>query len=324
MSGKLRRYHHLSVWQHLLLPKVVLFNIRDVFLILIGFLQSVFKLVLWRPDVIFAKGGYVCLPVGFAARMLSIPVVLHDSDAHPGLTNRVLSKWASRIATGAPLEYYSYPKNISEYVGIPISPDFHIFSRSEKLEAKRQWGIEESSKVIVITGGGLGAKRVNNAVIEVLPDLLKLGTVVLISGADQYEELKSLTPINDSRFQLHAFVSTGMAQLLGASDIVLTRAGATTILELAALAKPTILVPNGRLTGGHQLKNAQVYAQANAVGLIDESEMIDDPAVIVSEIRRLLNNEQEMSKLSKNINKFARPDAAKRMAELVIEGAKKK
>ena len=246
LAGKYRRYNHVSIWRQLLWPSVVLMNIRDSFFVGFGFLQSIIKLVIWRPDVVFTKGGFVCLPVGIAARILRIPLVIHDSDAHPGLTNRVLSKWATLIATGAPLEFYSYPVEKTRYVGIPISSDFHEFSDKERQSAKQQWGISDKHPLIVITGGGLGAGRINNTVVLILDDLLKLGSVVLVSGVGQYDELRAITPVNNNRFQLHSFVSKDMAKLLGAADVVVTRAGATTILELAALAKPTILIPNGK------------------------------------------------------------------------------
>ena len=88
ISGKLRRYHHLTFLQHLTIPSVLWPNLRDGVLVVAGVVQSVNKLLIWRPDVVFTKGGYVCLPVGWAARFLRIPLVIHDSDAHPGLTNR--------------------------------------------------------------------------------------------------------------------------------------------------------------------------------------------------------------------------------------------
>ena len=275
-------------------------------------------LVLWRPDVVFTKGGYVCLPVGLAAKILHIPLVIHDSDAHPGLTNRILAKWASAIATGAPLEYYSYPKSISRYVGIPISSNFHLFSPDEHQQARRQWGIDVNDSLIVVTGGGLGAKRINDAVAESLSDLLKLGSVVLIAGAAQYDELRSLTPQNNRHFQLHAFVSRAMAELLGSADVVITRAGATTILELAALGRPTILIPNGKLTGGHQLKNAAVYSEADSVRIVDEQTIVDDPSVLVSAIAEILSNPQESVAMAKRFSKFARPNAARDMADMIL------
>lgn len=318
VSGKMRRYHHLSVLQHLLWPKLIMLNTRDSFLVLVGFVQSFVKLVLWRPDVIFAKGGYVCLPVGIAAKLLGVPIVLHDSDAHPGLTNQMLSKWAKKIATGAPLEYYDYPVDRAAYIGIPISPEFHKFNTQEKTDARREWGIELSQPLLVITGGGLGATRINEAVVEALDSLNKVVSVVLISGNDQYDELRSLVPANNDRFQLHAFVSSGMAKLLGAADVVLARAGATTILELAALEMPTILVPNPKLTGGHQLKNAAVYKDAEAAIILDEDEMVGNPNAIVDTVKLILDNLVATNEMSSSFAKFSRPDAARQMAEMIV------
>jgi UDP-N-acetylglucosamine--N-acetylmuramyl-(pentapeptide) pyrophosphoryl-undecaprenol N-acetylglucosamine transferase len=322
MAGKLRRYHHLSVMRQLMWPSLVLMNIRDSFLVGLGFLQSLAELIIWRPDVVFTKGGYVCLPVGIAARILRIPLVIHDSDAYPGLTNRILGKWATLIATGAPLEYYSYPADKSRYVGIPISSEFHEFSDQERQAAKKQWGISADRPLVVVTGGGLGASRINDAVALALDDLLKLCSLVLISGAGQYDELRSITPPNDDKFQLHAFISSDMASLLGAADVVVTRAGATTILELAALARPTILIPNAKLTGGHQLKNAAVYFKENAVIVVDEDKMVDNPHILVSAVQGVLSNEQRSDKMAQALAAFARPDAARDVADMIISSVK--
>ncbi|MEI7918110.1 MAG: UDP-N-acetylglucosamine--N-acetylmuramyl-(pentapeptide) pyrophosphoryl-undecaprenol N-acetylglucosamine transferase [Candidatus Saccharibacteria bacterium] len=322
IGGKFRRYNHVSMWRQLLWTSVVLMNVRDGFLVGIGFLQSIVKLIIWRPDVVFTKGGYVCLPVGIAARLLGIPLVIHDSDAHPGLTNRILGKWATLIATGAPLEYYSYPVEKARYVGIPIAPEFYEFSDAERLAAKQKWGINPNYPLIVITGGGLGAGRINNTTALVLNDLLKLGSVVLISGTSQYDELRSLTPPDSDRFQLHSFISKDMASLLGAADVVVTRAGATTILELAALVKPTILIPNGKLTGGHQLKNADVYVKANAVIIVDENRMLEDPAILVDAIDEILSNPDMSKAMARRFLNFVRPNAAKDVANMIISSVK--
>jgi UDP-N-acetylglucosamine--N-acetylmuramyl-(pentapeptide) pyrophosphoryl-undecaprenol N-acetylglucosamine transferase len=322
VAGKFRRYYHVSMLRQLFWPSVVILNIRDVFLVGIGLLQSIIKLIFWRPDAVFTKGGFVCLPVGIAARLLCIPLVIHDSDAHPGLTNRVLGKWAMFIATGAPLEYYSYPVSKSRYVGIPISSEFHEFTDTERKNAKRQWGISDSHPLVVVTGGGLGAGRINDAVVLMLNDLLKLGSVVLISGTSQYDELRSITPPNDDRFQLHSFVSKDMATLLGAADVVVTRAGATTILELAALAKPTILIPNGKLTGGHQLKNADVYLKEQAVDALNEDEMVENPNKLVSAVKVVLTNKERSLAMAQSFKSFVRPNAAKDVADMIISVAK--
>lgn len=311
------------MWRQLLRPISIVFpNVRDLILVIFGFIQSLVKLIFWRPDVVFTKGGYVCLPVGLAAKVLRIPLVIHDSDAHPGLTNRILARWATSIATGAPLKHYPYPAARSRYVGIPIANEFRKITPAEQRDAKEMLGCDPARPLVVITGGGLGAQRINNAVALSLQDLLPLASVILVSGTGQYDEMRALTPQDEDRFQLHAFVSNGMATMLGAADIVVTRAGATTLLELAALAKPTVLIPNGYLTGGHQLKNAAAYAEHGAVEVIDEHQLDIDPQILVTAIRTLLDDKAKREQMSKAFHSFARPHAAKDMADMILAAAK--
>ena len=323
VAGKLRRYHHLTLLQQLMWPSLVFKNIGDGGKVIIGFIQSMVKLIIWRPDVVFTKGGYVCLPVGFAAHLLRIPLVVHDSDAHPGLTNRILSRWATYIGTGAPLEYYSYPKARTAYVGIPIANEFTPYTLAMQKAAKQEWGINDSAPLIVVTGGGLGAVRINNVVITSLGALQKLGSVVLVSGAGQYDELRALVPPDSSRFQLYPFV-TNMHSLLGAADVVVTRAGATTILELAALEKPTILIPNAKLTGGHQLKNAAVYEEARAVSVINEEALEVKPVILIREIERLFTDAKGTREMAQRFQQFSKPTAAKDMAAMIIRARRSK
>ena len=322
-SGKLRRYHHLSVLQQLVkFRTIVLPNSIDGFKVLIGFFESLVRLIMWRPDVVFSKGGFVCLPIGIAARLLRIPLVIHDSDAHPGLTNRILARWATQIATGAPLKFYSYPVKKSHYVGVPVRTEFKPFSQDLQSNVKRELGLDPSRPLIVVTGGGLGAQRLNVATATSLKALLPKTNVILISGEGQYDEMRALTPQDDPRYKLYPFVSKGMAEMLGAADIVVARAGATTILELAALAKPTILVPNGFLTGGHQLKNAAVYAENGAVSIIDEIALEKNSELLVDEVFNLLADPERMKRMGEAFHEFARPHAAVDMAQLIIEAGK--
>lgn len=321
VAGKFRRYYHLTVFQQLTWPSLVLQNLGDAFKVIVGFVQSFFKLIIWRPDVVFTKGGYVCLPVGLAAHLLRIPLVIHDSDAHPGLTNRVLSKWATAIGTGAPLEYYPYPATKTKYVGIPIAAEFYPYTPAEQVAAKKEWGIVTDRPLIVVTGGGLGAARINTVVAETLHPLQQLGSVVLVAGARQYDEVRSLMPANSEHFQLYPFV-TNMHSLLGAADVVVTRAGATTILELAALEKPTILIPNGKLTGGHQLKNAAVYEKAAAVTVLNEDLLDEQKELLAREIKLLLSEPTATKAMAHRFKAFSKPDAAKDMAEMILRAVR--
>ncbi len=320
-SGKFRRYYHLTLWQHIMWPSLMWQNTVDLFKVLGGFFQSLGKLVVWRPDVVFTKGGYVCLPVGMAAKVLGIPLVIHDSDAHPGLTNRILSRWATTIATGAPLEYYAYPPAISHYVGIPVNEAFHVFTADEQKAAKHQWGVDPKKPLLVVTGGGLGARRLNETVLKALDTLQRSVSVVLVAGAGHYDEVRKQYPHDSKDFQLYQFVSN-MHELLGAADIVVTRAGATTILELAALEKPTILVPNAALTGGHQLKNAAVYEEAQVAIVLDEDKMVDNPDILVSAVQAYLKDPKTTKAMAKRFGKFAKPHAARDMAQLILKARK--
>lgn len=319
VSGKLRRYHHVSMLRQLFWGKTVLLNIRDLFLLNIGVIQSLALLIKWRPDVIFLKGGYVCLPVGISAKMLKIPYVIHDSDAHPGLTNRILGRWANKIATGAPLENYSYPVSKATYVGIPISQEFKKLTMPEKLEFLRDWQLDERKPLVVVTGGGLGAGRINDAIVKTLGEINKFASVVLISGSNSYDELRSLAPANNSHFQLYPFVANEMPRLLGCADVVVTRAGATTLHELSAIGVATIIVPNAMLTGGHQIKNATVYAKENAAIIVSDEEIVDAPEKLSKAIITLVSNKQLSELLATRLKSFARPHAASEVASLIFE-----
>ena len=315
-AGKLRRYHGKSLSFHLY-PSILLPNLRDGFKVIVGFFQSLFKLIAWRPDVIFIKGGYVCLPVGYAARLLRIPLVLHDSDAHPGLTNRLLSPFAKAIGTGAPLEYYNYPPEKASYVGIPVAPEFRPYSEAERQKLKAKLGFDINRPLVVVTGGGLGARRINSAILAIREELLAEASIFLISGNQQYEEILKQTD-ERSGWRLQAFVHNGMAEVLAAADIVVTRAGATTLLELAALHKPTVIIPNGCLTGGHQLKNAKVYQDALAALIVSEDELDKDNQILARKIIGVLKSQKILKGLGDNFGKFAKPDAAKDMVKIIL------
>lgn len=318
-SGKFRRYNHLNLIQHLMIPSIVFGNIIDIFKNIIGVIQSFFKLIFWRPDVIFCKGGFVCVPVGFAAYILRIPVVIHDSDAHPGLANRIISKFAKRIATGAPLEFYHYPKKISKYVGIPVLDTFREYSSKEREELKKELGFSLDKPLIVVTGGGLGAARLNNAIVHEAKKITLSNQLVLISGAGQFEEIKAKTKDISKDFHLFGFISKDMWKYLAAADLVVARAGATSNLELATLAKPTILVPNARLTGGHQLKNAQVYEKSNAVEIVSDDDIEDNPELLSNKIKEIVGDKNKLNHLSREFLKFAKPRAAKDVADMIFE-----
>lgn len=320
LAGKLRRYHGSSLFQKLLDIPTIILNIFDVFLVALGFLQSLIKLIIWRPKVIFLKGGFVCLPVGYAAFLLRIPMVIHDSDAHAGLTNRLLAPLARYIATGAPLEYYNYPKNKASYVGIPVQSNARLYSESEKRKLKKKFDVDPKRPLLVVTGGGLGAKRINDVMVEISPRLIDRASVVHLSGSSQYNELLDRIP-SSSDYKLISFLSEGFTELIGAADIVVSRAGASSLAELASVGASVILVPNVQLVGNHQMKNAQIYLENEAVMFADENEFVEHPNKLLSQIVSLLDDNEKRQKLGKVLLGFAKPNAAKDVADLIRKAA---
>ncbi len=317
-AGKLRRYHGIPFWKQLLDLPTVFKNIRDVFKVVAGSIQSYLLLSRLNPDVVFAKGGYVCLPVGIAARIKGIPLVIHDSDTRPGLTNKILSRWAARIGTGAPLQNYSYPKEISKYVGVPIRDEFHPFDEQEQRAAKEMLGVSDLDKpLVVVTGGGLGAKSINDCVVEVAPDLLKSGIAIYhITGKRQFKALEAKAP-KHADYQLVPFIYKDMAKVLGAGDIVIARGSATFLQELAALQKAVVVIPAEHLSD--QVKNAQVFEEAEAALVLSDTTITKRPSALLDAVNTFVNEPAEAHHAAAQLHTFARPHAAADVAALVVE-----
>lgn len=320
-AGKLRRYHKVSIIKQILDLPTVFKNIRDSFLVGVGLLQSLMFLMKVKPDVVFTKGGFVCLPVGLAAKFLKIPLVIHDSDSHPGLTNRVLARYAAVIGTGAPVEYYPYPKGRTHYTGIPVSRQFKPPTEKQQRAYKAELGLHDTNKpLLVVTGGGLGARNLNRAIVTLAPQLLDKVAILHITGQANYQEVMQTAPEHID-YIVKPFLPEGLATAFGAADVVMTRAGATTLVELAAMAKPVIIIPSPYLAGGHQLKNAMVFEEAEAAVVLQEEDIILDQRVLLKSLIDVFTNTAKRRTMARNLRKFAKPDAALDMAALIVEAA---
>lgn len=318
MAGKLRRYSHLTKLRQLFMPRIVFANFRDTFKILGGLLQSVWIIFRFRPDVLFAKGGYVCLPVGMAAKLLGVPIVIHDSDTRPGLTNRVLGRWAAAIATGSPLENYRYPKRISRYVGVPIATAFHPYSDTEQRAAKRLLGFDENRPLVVATGGGLGAASINQAVLHAASEIISEHIQMYhVTGQKHFDNIVSRATQSNA-YRIVPFVYEGMADILGAADIIISRASATFIQEIAGLKKAAILIPSRAL--GDQIGNARVY-DAAAAAIVLSDDQLEDAGVLTQTIKELLANDSHRLGLATRLHAFAKPNAARDVASMIVEVA---
>lgn len=331
-SGKFHRYanwHFRDYFAHfdITIKELIIGNILGFFGFLTGLITSFCRLLRQRnrPDIVFLKGGYVCLPVGLVARLFKIPYIIHESDVVAGLANRLLMKKARKVAFGMPLPP-EIQKEHPNYVwtGIPVGSEFKAVSSAKQNSLKRAFSFNANQPLVVITGGSQGSENLNEAIRAILPELLKFTSVGLIAGRKHYENMVDLKKYEnwdkaslESNFRMWEF-NTTMNELMGAADVVVSRAGATTIAELAALKKAAILVPFERLPGGHQQKNAERLKEVEAVSVVSDMEMVANPEILLNEIRHLVKSPRLRSDMAERFHKEARADAASKLAEIII------
>ena len=280
-----------------------------MFKFLVGMIQSFFQIIIFKPDVVFIKGGYVGLPVGLvvAKCFKKISIILHDSDARPGLTNRILSKYAKKIAVGMPVEFSSYDKSKTEFVGIPIKDVFFKPLTKKSTKNKPQ---------VFIIGGSQGSRIINEQIIKIASKFSKDADFLLISGQEKFDVVQK-TASSISNLKVLPFISEEkISDYFKESEIVITRAGATTMAEISAVGTPTIIIPSPYLASDHQTKNAEMFVKSKAAFVVYENEL--NKNVLEKKIEILLNDQKLRNQFSKNIAKFAKPNAAKTMAEIII------
>lgn len=325
LAGKFRRYHGEGLKQ-LLDLRTLFFNLRDLFYFLLGTLQSLALMRRVRPDIVFVKGGFVGVPVGLAAAFWRIPYVTHDSDAIPGLANRIIARWARLHAVALPAALYkSYPPSKTVTTGVPIAADYEHVTPTARREFRKQLGLPEQGRVLLITGGGLGARVINNAAVAAASGLLKSFpdlTIVHATGQQLFAEVdkaySSLSQLERSRVMATPFAND-LYRYSGAADVVLARAGATNMAELAAQGVATVVVPSPFLAGGHQLRNAESLERQHAVKVLQEHELRDAPVLLRDTITELLSNDKERLELGKRLHALANPRAAHDLAVLLLE-----
>jgi len=323
-AGKLRRYHGEGLKQLLDLKTVVL-NIRDVFYTLIGFVQSLILLGKVRPTVVFSKGGFVSVPVCLAAAVRHTPYLTHDSDALPGLANRIISRWASLHAVALPKEIYKYPQNKTISVGVPISKAFKKVTPEAQQAAKQQLGIPKTAATVLVIGGGLGAERINTAITsaaqQMFSDIPTL-RILHVAGRGGEDTVRASYVALGEQYAKQTFVygfTNDVALLSTAADVVVTRAGATNLAEFSVQGKACIIVPSPFLAGGHQLVNAVAYRDKNAAVIVSEDHLDELGGMIV----KLLQDNDKRQSLSENIVQLGNKDASHSLAAAVLTLASK-
>jgi UDP-N-acetylglucosamine--N-acetylmuramyl-(pentapeptide) pyrophosphoryl-undecaprenol N-acetylglucosamine transferase len=322
-GGKFRRYHGESVIRQLLDFKTLALNIRDFFRFLNSIGRAWHILAKVKPGVVFSKGGFVAVPVGIAAKIRGIPIVTHDSDTIPGLANKIIGKWAVVRATGMPVEFYNYPKGTATYTGIPI--DQHLKSATKEVQNKfkKEMGVNPDEQMLLVAGGSLGARSVNDKLLKIVPELLvarpKLH-IVHITGQQSEDEIKKqynlLLEDDMSRRVTTLGFTSELYKYIEAADLIVSRAGATAVAEFAVAEKACILIPNPMLAGGHQLKNAEALQKIDAVEVVAN----DAPAeTLLGEIIKLLASPLKRNSLAKKLGSTAKLEAADNIAKILLQ-----
>ncbi|PIQ67024.1 MAG: undecaprenyldiphospho-muramoylpentapeptide beta-N-acetylglucosaminyltransferase [Candidatus Zambryskibacteria bacterium CG_4_9_14_3_um_filter_40_16] len=296
-------------------------NFFDLFKTGWGIVKSVWEIYLIYPDVVFGKGGYASFPALFAAKVLRIPVVIHESDTVPGKVNKWAGKFAKKIALSYPTaqEYFSRKENIA-YTGQPMRKEILM---PLKTNAHEFLNLDPKIKTVLVLGGSLGSRKINEAIIEALPTLVEKYQIVHQTGQNNFETVNATAEVvltnssHKDRYKTYSFMDTlTLRSAVGAADIIISRAGST-IFEIATWQVPSIIVPIGKSNGNHQVKNAFAYARSGAATVIEEENLTSN--IIVAEIDRIVTNEEIKNKMVDSTKSFVKPEAAKVIAEELIK-----
>ncbi len=265
------------------------------------------------------KGGYVGLPVGLAASLLRIPYITHDSDAKASLTNSLVGKWAVHNMTGSAKEYYRYKQHKIIKVGVPVSDKYQPVNSNTKINFRKELNIPIDAKMILITGGSLGATEINKAFVSIYQKILNRYEKLYIAhqvgrGKLEIYDGKEIT----DQMEVKEFFKN-MYQYSGAADLIITRASATALAELEVQGKPVIVVPNPNLSGGHQIINGNEILKNKAGLVVSESDLIKNPEILLNAIFRILDDNKLAKELSDNISKLAVSDAAIETAKILLK-----
>ena len=295
-------------------------NFSDIFKTIRGVIQALFKLYSMYPDVVFGKGGYASFPTIFAARILRIPVIIHESDCAPGRVNLWAGKFAQKIAVSFPEAGAAFPKEKVAWTGQPIRAE--IEKPSSKNEGLEYWKLESNLPIILILGGSQGAELINNVILDALPKLVENFQVIHQTGVKNFKMVDERSTViladnkNKSRYQKIDFLNNvQMKMAAGVASIVVSRAGST-LFEIATWGIPSILIPFTNSNEDHAKKNAFSYARAGACSVIEEMNMKAN--ILVAEITRIISDKKTWDAMAQNAKGFNKPDAAETIAKALV------
>lgn len=310
-AGKLRRYFSLL-------------NVTDAFKTLYGMFSALIKMYRLYPDVVVSKGGYTSFPGLFAAKVLRIPVIIHESDSTPGRVSKWSAKFAEKIAISYPEVADMFPKQKAEgkiaFTGNPIRKEI-ILPLSNG--AREFLNLEDTTPVVFILGGSQGSKIINDVIIDSANELVNKYQIIHQTGKLNLDMVKKTTEIvlkeNPNSYRYHSFDylnDLAMRMAAGIADVVISRAGST-IFEISAWGIPSIIIPLSKEVSHDQTKNAFAYAHSGACTVIEEHNLTSH--ILISEIDRIINNQHINEKMRQGAKQWSHIDAAGKIAEVILE-----
>lgn len=313
ISGKIRRYFSLL-------------NLLDIPKFFIGIIQSFFKVFWHMPDAIFSKGGSGAFLVVFAGWFYRIPVLIHESDAAPGLANLVSAPFATRIAVSFENAAHYFNAKKVAVVGNPIRSSL-LKIKTDQAVAKRELGFDPGRPLIFIEGGSQGSRRINEFTLLALKDLIQAAQILHQTGTSNYADVSKLArtalvavPLKieaESRYKPVAFLGAEhMALALSAADLVVARSGSGNIFEIAAFGKPSILIPLRESANDHQKANAYAFAKTGAAAVIEEENLL--PGIFMGQVKAIFGNASLLLKMSAASAAFGKPGAAEAIADELL------
>lgn len=305
-AGKMRIYFSLQ-------------NFIDLFKTGFGVLIALYKMFKIYPDVVFSKGCYASFPALFAARILRIPVVIHESDMAPGRVTKWSARFAKRIAVSYPELVNIFGEDKTAWTGQPIREEI---VKPVKEGAYEYLKLNPNLKTIFVLGGSLGAQKINDCILSALPELVKDYQIIHQTGKANYDEVFGRSKVvlfnSDYAERYHPFPflnSLAMKMCAGASDLIITRAGSS-LFEIACWGVPSVIVPITNTNGDHQRKNAYAYARSGSGLVLEESNL--GASQLIFSINDILGDTEKYQKMQHSAIKFSKPDASSIIASEIV------
>ena len=317
-AGKLQRYVSWS-------------TVTGVARVPVGITQAVGIIRKFRPDVVFTSGGYVAVPAGLAARLNGVPLLMHQQDVPPNLSNRLIAPLATRISVAFADSLSYFPAGKTLQLGNPVRQEILDMRQVSPQQARRQLELDAELPLLLVTGGSQGARHLNQVVCRTLPDLLPYCQVLQISGKLLLQETRELSEQAMAeldaglrqRYRLVPYLNEEMPVALQAAELVLCRSGAATLSELAVLSKPCLLVPLPPAIGSSpQEANAGMFGRSGAAQVIKDTDLKRE--LLVDRVKSIFTSNTLLQSMAEAVRTFARPDATQDIVAEVMRIASMK